>query len=136
MRGIKFRGMSISSEWQIGNLAILKEDLPNAKAGYYISNSVGVPFAYQVRPNTVGQYTGWKDKKRRKIYEGDIVKYKIRKINPAGVQPENLTIFIKEVKCYDLSLTDPLSILNSNERKTLEVIGNIFENPELATVEM
>jgi hypothetical protein len=38
-----------------------------------ISNKAGMPFAYEVRPETVGQYIGRKDLNEIDIYEGDRV---------------------------------------------------------------
>ncbi|MEC1543088.1 YopX family protein [Bacillus halotolerans] len=128
MREIKFRGMGINGEWYTGNLSIIKQKIKSMgiDPGSYISNKAGVPFAYRVRPETVGQYTGLKDKNGREIYEGDIVIDK--RLNSAEV------VFDDGCFCVigylgDLRTHPIRDSLFCGER--FEVIGNIYENPEL-----
>ena len=79
------------------------------------------------------QYTGLKDKNRKEIYEGDIVKYKtglakdeknIYGIGYIGFEYALFCIIFKDKTYKSLS---EMGDLNA----TLEIIGNIYENPEL-----
>jgi len=64
------------------------------------------------------QFTGLKDKNGKEIYEGDLLTHKFYK-KPVAVEWDNcLAMFTSG----DISLTGTTS---------LEVIGNIYENPEL-----
>jgi len=68
----KFRGLTPNSGWVYGNLTVLKKSIHPAP-GTYISNEYGAPFAYIVRPETVGQFIRLHDKDGTEIYDGDRV---------------------------------------------------------------
>lgn len=84
-------------------------------------------YATPVVPESVGQYTGMKDKNGRKIFEGDIVQrawddhptvYRV-------IFDELLAAFIGEVKPYGQFTTF------DGDGEHFEVIGNEFENADL-----
>ena len=66
MREIFFKAKTISGNWVNGLLS-------NKDDKWYISNKAGMPFAYDVRPETICQFTGLCDKNGKKIWENDIL---------------------------------------------------------------
>ena len=67
MRDILFRGQDIKGIWHEGMLA----HVGNA---WYISNSAGVPTAFEVIPETIGQFTGRTvPQSEERVFEGDIL---------------------------------------------------------------
>ncbi|MEH2977882.1 YopX family protein [Bacillus velezensis] len=127
MREIKFRGMSINGEWYYGNLSIIKQRIKSMgiDPGSYISNKAGVPFAYSVRPETVGQYTGLKDKSEagQEIWEGDIRKDALGRIFKV-VYDNDLATFYGE---YTNGHYESLGDCGADS----EFLGTVYQNPEL-----
>lgn len=115
MREVKFRGIDISDCWHYGMLS--KKD-----NRFYISNRAGIVYAYEVRTKTVGQYTGLKDINGKEIYEGDILITKDieGKKYQTCVTYENGMFLSGEEPLYD-----DVFLFEA------EVVGNIYENPEL-----
>ena len=109
-RDIEFRGM-YSNKWLYGYLVKSVDDNK-----YYIT--VSTDQFYQVKEETIGQYTGLKDKNGKKIFEGDIIKSGNYK---TYVQWDN-------GYCGFLPLCD---FIAGVDVETCKIIGNIYENKEL-----
>ena len=139
MREILFRGKSYDSgEWVYGNLRVsrLKDD-PTDYVDIYPVN-VGYPdfpMAERVYPDTVGQFTGLLDKNGRKIFEGDIVcmntgedECSISVYAKVQSLPNGPCLRDRETDCF---VSFDCVNFSRNAPRFWEVIGNIYDNPEL-----
>lgn len=121
MREILFRG-KFGNEWKYGFLSIEPQGLVIKEQ--YKNNTSNV---WHIDADTVGQYTGMTDKNGTKIFEGDIVDFSKRPDNGGYgvvVYDTNETEF---GIVYD-SLFEGLG--RHYHSKNIEVIGNIYDNPE------
>ncbi|WP_445429251.1 YopX family protein [Bacillus atrophaeus] len=124
MREIKFRGKPIEDygdvKWFYGNAVINYDD----KLAYIEADRQGyVPVEWE----SIGQYTGLKDKNGREIYEGDIVYSEEYDRNFAIEYARDWSCFAYNTAA---SITDRILSLDRAGLYS-EVIGNIYEDPEL-----
>jgi len=121
MREIKFRGcFKIGDSWEYGGIRY--GDMGQA----YILPHGATSRVVLVNRSYVGQYTGLKDKNNVEIYSGDILKYWLPTLKREEVGEVK---WRDDIACF---------LLNGNWMEydwikigKLEVIGNIYENPEL-----
>lgn len=147
MREILFRGKANSEiregEWVYGSLlAETTNTFPIIARDYDNDEDwLGVDLWDTVEPHTVGQYTGLTDKKGKKIFEGDIVRGR------HWTSHNNKNIEEWHSWCVDWSeksglitfVDSPtteckLSIHDFADFEEVEVVGNIYDNPELLEV--
>ena len=123
MREYLFRGKMIANgKWSEGNLLVTKQGCcitPNAT----VLGSYGA-----VNPETVGQYTNMLDKNGTKIFEGDIIDFSDRSYSDGY-----------GVVRYDAEGTEFEFVYDDHYEglgrcyypEEVEVIGNIYDNPNL-----
>lgn len=125
MRVIKFRAQDIASnKWLYGDIRHHENDVCIFEQG---GNK-----GEQVKPETVGQYTGLVDRNGREIYEGDFINYDgstwrgVVQWHPNGYFFINDSYGKKYQRCDNYrSLGEML------DRITLIVVGNIYDKKEL-----
>ena len=131
MREILFRGKTIDGDWTYGyyvfapkRTGMFGQTISEADFDKHYILTMKYNLVKEINPETVGQYTGLKDKTGNKIFEGDIVDI-LTENEEIGIVTYDDGGFLVEADgfCVDF---------HSNIYGTdLEIIGNIHDNPEL-----
>ena len=115
MREILFRGKRTNNgEWVEG-----KDIMHKTVRGKLCLANVGEDWV-SVEPETFGQYTGLTDKNGKRIFEGDVVRL-----------PELYGNGITVIRFYNGAFQASDGTWTYNIYGLMEVIGNIYDNPEL-----
>jgi hypothetical protein len=130
MREIKFRGMSVNGEWVYG---LISKDLPHSTA-YYDEYPYRMCWHLEgggqancpVQTDTIGQLIGRADKNGVDIYAGDVISDNIG-VGSIEYSPRFAAFRVKYRGNRCKWFYDYLD----SELRTIEVLGNIYANPEL-----
>ncbi|MBR4930403.1 MAG: hypothetical protein IKZ00_06330 [Bacteroidaceae bacterium] len=138
MREILFRGKRIDNgEWVLGSYI---EAGDSAESVFVIIprnaehwGSAEFNCGYQVDPDTIGQYTGLKDKNGRCIFEGDIVEAVLPPSisQPSFVWPFMPVVFAEGVFGLQDHRGGVTPFKSFAPTVTFEIKGNVYDNPEL-----
>ena len=150
-REILVRGKRIDNgEWVNGYVTRIKRADDNGNAESYYFNALdelGWIAECAVSAETVCQYTGLADKNGRKIFEGDIITYQHdnddcpfpnkdtkRRVGRVYFQEFRSCFAVAEGRNGSDRINQDLFKYVQNGNR-VEVIGNIFDNPELMEVD-
>lgn len=127
MREILFRGKTIDGDWTYGyyvfapkRTGMFGQTINEADFDKHYILTMKYNIVKEINPETVGQYTGLTDKNGKKIFEGDIVKGTFLGF-PVPIEDDVFSI------CWQ----EDVAGYKANYFENVEVIGNIYDNPEL-----
>lgn len=136
MREILFRGKrKDNGEWVYGayyGLCRITNKAGGFEHEHLMRQSDNEPL-YRVDPETVGEYTGLTDKNGKRIFEGDIVRYRPEYWSEPHWSVVEYCADKWNYPAFDLKDHDyeANGLQCAHEEGCCEVIGTIYDNPEL-----
>jgi uncharacterized phage protein (TIGR01671 family) len=137
MREILFRGKAKTikrGEWIEGSLVNTYDWYTREQHCFIVDDDYQDHDEWEVDPQTVGQYTGLKDKNGKRIFEGDILEFWQPEFDLTDKSWGIVRYFADEdYPAFDIETlnvdSNGLSYIMANCE--CEIIGNIHDNPEL-----
>lgn len=142
MREVLYRGKRTENgEWVDGSVFVDENKDKHEILVGYVNYRVG----WEIDPKTAGQFVGIIDKNGKKIFEGDVIKFHKFRYEPdwVGVVGYDYCSYIATGRmplAYEKGIGEepiysPFEVaLSSIDKTTIEIIGNIHDNPELLEV--
>ena len=133
----KFRAWDVLAEKMIDEIQLISF-VRKEIIGKFSDGSTSVPLKFEDERNgedvILMQSTGLKDKNGKEIFDGDVLACKTddEVINLNIFWDEEHALFMFESKKYNEQ--EPLAELVEDNIYPFEIIGNIYENPELLEV--
>lgn len=130
-REIKFRGLPFEKGWSWQYGYLIKQMYRGKEKLYvgYVQN--GAIMGIEVSPDTIGQYTGLKDKNGKEIYEGDILSQGQDLLGVACISMRYGISVKKKTTTWSLINFVLDSDFDTSVLSDVEVVGNTYDNPEL-----
>ena len=131
-REILFRGKRVSNGNWIEGYFVLLAINEGLKHAIYTGTDEGRFILFEVIPDTVGQFTGLCDKNGNKIFEGDIVRFYDKDWTANGIATVDFEKGRWKINGhYTTKLSSIVWLDLYRTGFEYEVVGNIYDNPEL-----
>ena len=131
-----FTGVFICPDTTYGDVAPGMEDGDNFEE--FKKHGAAIGHYHRVIPESVGEFTGLKDKNGKEIYEGDIVRFN-EFYEGDYKQREGVAVIVWDEEGHSVCQVDKedgeefyiCSTWDLSKNYGGEIIGNIYQNPEL-----